>query len=214
MRSMHRRPSGVPVVLCLALCLALCFGSNLVTASFASPPITCTAQTTAYAYENIACDHPFAGEDYPSYDCWRVIFASVDGSAHADITIENDTMTVHVIGEITSDKSNFSNHIDEIWGDLGDGYSFILDSTGFYLSDPYNTYTFSASVSNAPSDYILEGTGSISAPSFNYQNVTAVIHIAGSACYPPRGGCMGIGDGSGGYGLGQQSWGGTYEACP
>jgi hypothetical protein len=86
MRSMHLRPSRITLVLCLVLCLALCFGPNPVTASFAPPPVTCTAQATAYAYENIACDHPFAGEDYPSYDCWRVIFASVDGSAHADIS--------------------------------------------------------------------------------------------------------------------------------
>lgn len=204
------KPSRLAVLLCLAVCL----GPNLVTANLApsSPFVTCTAQATAYAFENIACDHPFNEEDYPSYDCWSVIFASVDGSAHADITIE-DVMTVHVIGEITSSKSNFSNHIDQIWGDLGNGYSFNLDPTGFYLSDPNNTYTYSASVVNSSSDYILESTGTVSAPNFNYQNVTATIHIAGSACYPPRGGCLGIGDGSGGYGLGQQSWGGTYEAC-
>ena len=202
--------------LAFLICLVLCVGPNPVTAGLAPSQActTCTAQTTAYASETISCNEPDYGEDHPSNDCYSVLFATASGDAHVDVEFADDTLSVHVVGFITTDKYGFTNHVDEVWGDLGNDYSFLMDPTGLYINGPNGTDTFSATVINDSSYSQLEGSGTVSASGFNYQASTAVIHLSGSACYHPRGGCLGIGDGGGGYGTGQQAWGGTYEACP
>src|SRR2546423_12450793 len=100
--------------LAFLICLMLCLGPNLGTASLAPSAActTCNAQTTAYAAETISCNEPDYGEDSPSYDCYNVLFSSVNGDGHIDIELSEDTLSVHVIAAITTDRYGFTNHVD------------------------------------------------------------------------------------------------------